>query len=1293
MTPRAILIVCLTAIIALSVLLPAGFSALADDDGGVSDLSLYERASELTREFATALAPGSGVERMYMLETTEGGSDNLLVAGNAGALLGYADIMSDDTGIVGWLMNSYTTASATITYDQLMHVVGDGSDNALQAAMHNPFFQYAGYGEILTDMGLISTIRPGLSGAINFVVTGMVAIVYLLANTAPFLFRGALMILTTLNPFRLFETAMNGTASADLGILSGVAEYVGSMYQAVQNFSIVFLFPTLLAATAFGILVFNKGSGMKRFARYGLRVFMLFAGLPLIGATYTGLLNDLDSKVSVGSEYADYLILSSYVDFEDWVKYSRLAPPEDIGIKHPRFNDNEERTISNRELILDINGSRANSDRAYRLKDRYSATSDIGEIFTEGGSKRDADSRKISNAQKSSFSDVMSLLTRHMTSATYTSSDYNGEVAGQIQRIRSQDSSDENDENIVKMFSLSASDSRTWIDRLNVFSDEPDWMQAIHWNGESGEGKKEGDDKRNSAKGLFTEGNALNETFQFGKYRMNIYNTGDLRYDQSKGYVTRGMPSVMESKTAPIGETRGETVGGLSPIAMYNFLNTSFSNTGLTVYSPQRSASDLSRDAYAAVTFGGSGVSAFTRWVENLTVMLSLAALSIAYGLMMVNVAIKSLPRILSSVFGTALGSIAFTTKLLISTSVLIIQVVGMIFLYSLSESIIMSMLLNFNSLVDMGSNYFSGAGLLLDFLGSFLVIVITAGTTFFMIKNVKVFKELMEEVVSSSINRMMSTLDTSTGGKGLDLSKMSNGRVGGDGKLTDAARQADSGGLIGGAAGLLGAAHDLESRREAIDRERDTDENPTPQRTFKEKAKARLDTAKDLAKAKGSDVAKSGLGIDGKAYDREMGAKDATLQSMRYNNAKNNSDDNDNNDDLNGDNATNLNGSKDKEGLGSLVPGNEAVAGENNEVLTQDENGDIISGDKGAKPTSALHGVRMSGDGDQDKHEGPNVNVNTIDKDKNGLSGKAPTASDSEGSKTDVDSDATPSNKTGKPLTNANNTAKSDAKNKDNQTVKNNSKYEGKMKNQNPTQSPKRGSGKTRRVTPKANSQAAQPRPDRTNRHANGGQGVPQRQSNSLNKSHAILTASGVTNYDDYRKQITKHRSDLKSNQSQLNQAKHRLAALHASNRPSQIIEQAENQVTTLYNNVKSSEAKVQRLKDNAQGLLKNGHFQPNVASRPIRRNGTEVINQMRDLSLSQTMYDKFAQQAQGGAELEQMKSLGNSLSKMKQDLVRCGIREDAIKDNASIIRSAKLMEQSWESFVNGKGLDNKGK
>lgn len=866
----------------LAIFIPVSNVFAAND--GVSDLSLYQRGSELTREFGTALAPGSQIRNMYMLEATN--SSDLLPAGNAGGLLGYAEILSDDTGIKGWLMSAFTTASATITYDQLMNVVDNGGGSIYHAGLNNPFFQYAGYGDVLTEMGLITTVRPGLESMGRFLASGLTLLVYLLANAAPFLFRAALMLLSALNPFKLFETVINGTASADLGILSGAAEYVGSIYETIQNFSIYFLFPLLLALTAFSVLVFNqRGAVMKKFGRYAVRVFMLFAGLPLIGATYTGVVEDLNSKVAVGSEYADYLVLSSYVDFENWVKYSRLAPPEQSKIHNPRYEEDERRTLSNRKLILEINGTRAANTRAEELKNRYAGTSNISEIFKEGGNRTDVDappstppgvppggsgSSSPSDSNQGSFSKVFSVLSRHMNSALYSGSDYDGEVAGQIQRMRASSPSEVNDQEIAHMYSLSASDSRTWSSKLNPWNNDPKWMEPIHWNGE--------DNKvESSAKGLFTAGPALNRLYQFGIYSYNIYNAGNLQYSADKGYHVPGMPSIVTKKIAPIGSDELSTVGGLSPIAMYNFLNTTFSNTGLTVYSPSKSASDLSRDSYAAVAFGGSGMSSFTRWTENITVMLSLAILSIMYGIAMIRVAIKNIPRILSGVFGTALGSIAFITKLLISVAVLIAQIIGMIFFYILSENLIMTIMLNFNDVIDVGGE-FLGSGLVFDFVGSFLTVAITLGVTIFMIRNKTVFNELMEEVVSGGINRLMGALDTGTGGKGLDVGKMTDGRIGADGKLTQGAKAADAGGLLGGAAGILNAAHGIESRKEQLGQELNKKGG-----SFKDKVKARMDTAKDLATAKGKDIAKGALGIDGQSYAREMQAKEAGINALPY--------------------------------------------------------------------------------------------------------------------------------------------------------------------------------------------------------------------------------------------------------------------------------------------------------------------------------------------------------------------------------------------------------------------------
>lgn len=286
--PRA-LILCLTAVLlVLTLWMPSAFAA----DEGVSDMSLYQRASEVAREFGTALAPGSDTENLGLIRGSD--ESDQLTAGNAGGFLGYADIMSDDTGVVGWLMNSYTTASATITYDQLQNVIP--SDTTLAAGKNNPFFQYAGYGEALTQMGLVTTVRQNsMDDLANTALTGIVILVYLLANAAPFLFQSALFLLSTLNPFKLFSTVIEGTENADLGMISEVAEYVGGVYEVVQDLSITLLFPMMLALTLVSVFMFRNGSAMKKFSRYGLRVFMLFAGLPLIGATYTGIVDGLDS--------------------------------------------------------------------------------------------------------------------------------------------------------------------------------------------------------------------------------------------------------------------------------------------------------------------------------------------------------------------------------------------------------------------------------------------------------------------------------------------------------------------------------------------------------------------------------------------------------------------------------------------------------------------------------------------------------------------------------------------------------------------------------------------------------------------------------------------------------------------------------------------------------------------------------------------------------------------------------------------------------------------------------------
>lgn len=872
---RAVLSLFLVLLVLVPLVITTG--AAADENEGLSDLSLYQRTSELTREFGTRLAPGS----TSSLEMVAGDSaSDKLTAGNAGGLLGYIDSMSDDQGVLGWLTSSYTASSSTITYDQLLNVIP--TTNNISAGFQNPFYQYAGYGEALTSMGLATPLRGGglLDSPGRLFGTGLMLIVYLFALVAPLLFGLALKILETFNPFLLFSTVFDGVAASELGMLSGIAAYVGELYETVQSFSVAIILPLFLVVTILSIVFAKKGAALPKVGRYALQVFFLFAGLPLIGATYTGTVENLGAKTQVGSDYANYLVLSSYVDFEGWVRTSRLAPPSENRIRNPRLaseDKKESMSLADRSLVLEINGKRAGSATANVLANRYNSSSNLSAIFEEGstGMRDLKSSSKASTAEMDATRQTLNMLMRHISSARYSGAQYDGEIAGQIQRIRSNSSTPEKDESIIKMFSITSSEKRTWKQR-SWFGDEgKDWMEPVDWD---------------EAKGLFTPGAAENPTFQFAPYSQNIYNSGGLTFEavsDGSGNALLGykMASAIGSngKTLdPIGTSTSTTMGGLSPLAMYNFLNTTFSDTGMVIYSSSKSSSDLVRDSYASVSFAGGGVSLLMRWLENIVVMASLATVSIMYAVMMVNTAFKNIPRILSGVFGTALGSIAMATKLLISTGVMIIQILGLIFFYTLSENILMTLLLNFNELTASATNFFPSGGIAFEFARGAITIIVTLIVTTFLIKNMRTFTEMMEEFISNSITRLMSAVDTSTGGKGLSVADMTGGRVGQDGKLTADARQSDErNGLIGGVNRILGDAHDIESRRERLAAETGKGERSTA-----EKIKARLGTASELGGAKANDTAKGLVGIDGKSYEREMAAQNEGVKSIGHGDA-----------------------------------------------------------------------------------------------------------------------------------------------------------------------------------------------------------------------------------------------------------------------------------------------------------------------------------------------------------------------------------------------------------------------
>lgn len=681
-------------IVLLVILIPGlaylwdfGFNAVTAADDDAKDFSLYTRSSEVATAFGDQMAPTADKEG------ESAWLDNLTF-GNAGGLLGYSrELSEDEGGIGGWLTSQLSTSSATYSYKQLENI-----DASLAG--------YASYGATLNVLGLTEMLESGFNMGRFFIGWLMVA-AYWMANLAPLLFGVILDLLAVFNPFRLFGWVINGASAINTPLIGEAVTMISGLYKAIQDFSLLITVPLLLGMTVVSIFMF-KGNASKKITRLVLRVFMIFAGLPLIGATYTGVIEDLGNDLDTGSQFADYLVLSQFLDFENWSTHTRLAPPAGEYLMPTDPKGGSVLTgKAKRGLVFEINGTRTG------VSEYTTAYSNMGSGFDADSFSDIVGAESTSTESNGSTSKgVLDLLERYRKSDVFTSSDFEGIVKSEIDGLIGEDGI--TSESVYDQFSMTASD----------LSEE------------------EGDTLKHA------------DLFKY-KANWNIYNSGGLS-------STPNMPFQISGGNTTTGKTRsigsGAEKGALSPLAMYNFLNTSFGSTSMTVYSPMRASSSYVRESHASVTMANTGLNGFIQGLETFTIMTSLGVLGFAYAIGLLQVTMASLPRILSSVFGTAVGSMAFITKLLISTIVLILEIMATVLMYQLSESLLMGFLSGVEDFISTSLGEMSG---FMTTMASLMNVVLTIVLVLFFIKNRTKLTKMVEETVTNAITKLMGGLDS----------------------------------------------------------------------------------------------------------------------------------------------------------------------------------------------------------------------------------------------------------------------------------------------------------------------------------------------------------------------------------------------------------------------------------------------------------------------------------------------------------------------------------------------------
>lgn len=611
--------------------------------GDTEKYDFYTLSSNVTAYFSDAVKPGAKTG----LSKDEGWTTIAQNASEGGDLVGYGD--DNISSFTGWLVSKTTGASNTIGYDSLKarDANSDGYGGVLA---------YAQYGSLLSGLGLDSTSTGLGLHLTNVFFGGIMVMLYLLAGGIDTIFSAVAWILDLLNPFRMFYQAVSASSSslAD-GMTDGqgvpvwmqsLSTWVSDWYQVLVNMSWTVLMPLFLVTFVTSAFLWKKGQALSGLKKLLVRVVFLAFGLPLIGSLYTATLSTMKDASAGAGMGATRVVISTFVDFENWAKNSRLAVPEGTTLAWDSFTQAPTGDSVNklRQTTASINGI---AHPGGEFKDVSSlGVSSLGSLTAEAAK---ADESSIGNSAKT-YGATMGVLLRYLTAQRYEASDFETAVKGQLGKDASEPTTDGQ---YVQQCAT------TWFNVQVDGSTKPDASSG------------------GSCSTVKASDNPI----------LKVRSGTGLQVDSSGKFSTQGTSSP-ENKVVLGKQPQG---ANLSPLSMYNYLNTSFDKNALTVYSSSNAVSQATREYHASVNLVGSSGVNWLYWLNASTTLFCFVVLGLGYALGMLTGAVRNTLRIITAVPFATLGSLSAIAKVLIYTFTMITEIIGTMFIYRLVQEFIVS--------------------------------------------------------------------------------------------------------------------------------------------------------------------------------------------------------------------------------------------------------------------------------------------------------------------------------------------------------------------------------------------------------------------------------------------------------------------------------------------------------------------------------------------------------------------------------------------------------------------------
>lgn len=767
-------------------------SANANEEAELEGTSFYELSAELMDVFSAEQDPSNRPTEEEAEEGESSGSgwhEAIRVnPGSAGSFLGYLDVNIVESPS-RWALSQLSGSSDAMGYENL--VTYESGETAYPDGEQG-FQNYAHYGAALNGLGFDDT-STGLSMNLGGVFMGAIMYAaYHIVYLVDIIFWLFMNILQALNPFRLFYLGMYaispdladgmtgghgatqfvlfpGTGiETETNALSGLVNWIGGWYQSLVALSWAALVPIFLSLFIIGLVLFkkmDKGTALKRLLT---RLLFIGFGLPLFGSLYSATLDTLTDGLGAGNRGASQVVLSTYVDFEQWSDTNRLAVPDGAVIEWDRESNrpssNAEACARNTALAinaeahgLDITGpsvvcgTSGGNDAAGAWSGAVGYSEDSSGLlsgYDESGNDTGSSNSPFSEANDASV--VRDLLGRYMGGSQVAAASY---------------------ETSTKARMVAANNQGTG--GINGSSGEEEG-RMVGWFEEITSGYDDG------ASDSELPNNPLLSVSSNNRAGLQAANIGNdtTRFVTNNQTTECNQYQVWDSGASP-------RACNLAPLAMYNYLNTGFDATSMTVYSSGNVMSEATREIHNSVNATGTGVMSFLYWMNSITLLGAFIVVGLTYALAMLVGGVKRGFQLVAAVPFATLGAIAGIAKVIIYSFALIIEVLVTIFVYLLVQEFLLSLpqiieaplasiLGNLNSGalpsgIEGLANMFSGG--VLAMIVPIFSIIATLAFTIMALKLRKAVIKAADEAVTKMVEKFLdtnATPATAGGGSGL---------------------------------------------------------------------------------------------------------------------------------------------------------------------------------------------------------------------------------------------------------------------------------------------------------------------------------------------------------------------------------------------------------------------------------------------------------------------------------------------------------------------------------------------